>query len=101
MCRGGVTLAALQDGDHVIVIRRRGPEEYTAEAAGLARELRRGRCATVYGDSLVDHLCLEADDWPEIWPGRARPVLVAAIDGEAPELDRYGIRSPTGNPSNL
>ena len=78
-------LAALQDGDRVFIVNRMGPHECEAVAGGTAQELRSTRCVEVCGDNVVERLALDLDEWPEVWPDEAAPVLVITTGGKEGE----------------
>ncbi len=87
--RDCVTLAALLDllreRDRLFIVRRIGPHECEGVAGGTVQELRSTRCAEVCGDNVVERLALDLDEWPEIWPEEAAPVLVVTIGGKEAE----------------
>ena len=78
-------LAVLQDRVRMFIIHRMGPHECEGVAGGTARELRSTRCVEVCGDNVVERLALDLDQWPEIWPDEAAPVLVVTIGGKEGE----------------
>lgn len=84
--RDRVTLAALlsvlQERDRVFIVHRMGPHECEGVAGGTVQELRSTHCVEVCGDNVVESLALDLDDWPEIWPDDAAPVLVVTIGGK-------------------
>lgn len=87
--RDRVTLAALlavlQERDRVLIVHRMGPHECEGVAGGTVRELQSTRCVEVCGDNVVEALALDLDQWPEIWPDEAAPVLVITIGGKEAE----------------
>ncbi len=84
--RDRVTLAALlsvlQERDRVFIVHRMGPHECEGVAGGTVQELRSTHCVEVCGDNVVESLALDLDEWPEIWPEVAAPVLVVTIGGK-------------------
>ena len=84
--RDRVTLAALlavlQERDRLFIVHRMGPHECEGVAGGTVQELRSTRCVEVCGDNVVERLALDLDQWPEIWPDEAAPVLVVTIGGK-------------------
>ncbi len=80
-----VTLTALfdllRDEDHVFILHRMGPHECKGVAAGTARELRSIQFVKTCGNSVIEKLWLETDDWPEVRPGTSgpSPLLVVVI----------------------
>ena len=87
--RDRVTLAALlavlQERDRVFIVHRVGPHECEAVAGGTVRELRSTRCVEVCGGNVVERLALDLDEWPDVWPEEAAPVLVVTIGGKEAE----------------
>ena len=87
--RDRVTLAALlavlQERDRLFIVHRMGPHECEGVAGGPVQELRSTRCVEVCGDNVVERLALDLDQWPEIWPDEAAPVLVVTIGGKEAE----------------
>lgn len=87
--RDRVTLAALlavlQERDCVFIVHRMGPHECEGVAGGTVQELRSTRCVEVCGDNVVDRLTLDLDEWPEVWPDVAAPVLIITIGGKEAE----------------
>lgn len=69
-----VLLGLLQDEDHAFIIRRRGPHECEAVAAGTAKDLRSANMG-IWRDKIVDRL------WLDVWPDKNTPVL-AILTGE-------------------
>ena len=78
-------LAVLQERNRLFIVRRIGPHECEGVAGGTVQELRSTRCVEVCGDSVVERLALDLDQWPEIWPDEAAPVLVVTIGGKEAE----------------
>ena len=87
--RDRVTLAALlavlQERDRAFIVHRMGPHECEGVAGGTVQELRSTRCVEVCGENVVERLALDLDQWPEIWPDEAAPVLVVTIGGKETE----------------
>ncbi len=87
--RDRVTLAALlavlQERDRAFIVHRMGPHECEGVAGGTVQELRSTRCVEVCGDNVVERLALDLDEWPEVWPDEAAPVLVITIGGKEGE----------------
>lgn len=87
--RDRVTLAALlavlQERDRVFIVHRMGPHECEGVAGGTVQELRSTRCVEVCGENVVERLALDLDEWPEVWPDVAAPVLVVTIGGKETE----------------
>ena len=87
--RDRVTLAALlavlQERDRLFIVHHMGPHECEGVAGGTVQELRSTRCVEVCGDNVVERLALDLDQWPEIWPDEAAPVLVVTIGGKEAE----------------
>ena len=87
--RDRVTLAALlavlQGEARVFIVHRMGPHECEGVAGGTVQELRSTRCVEVCGENVVERLALDLDQWPEIWPDEAAPVLVVTIGGKETE----------------
>ena len=85
--RDRVTLAALlailQERDRVFIVHRIGPHECEGVAGGTIQELRSTRCVEVCGDNVVERLTLDLDEWPDVWPEDAAPVLLVTIGGKA------------------
>lgn len=75
-------LALLQEQDRAFIVHRMGPHECEGVARGTIQELRSTRCVEVCGDNVVESLALDVDEWPEVWPDVAEPVLVITIDGK-------------------
>lgn len=69
-----VLLGLLQDEDHAFIIRRRGPHECEAVAAGTAEDLRSANMG-IWREKIVDRL------WLDVWPDKNTPVL-AILTGE-------------------
>ena len=88
--RDRVTLAALlavlQERDHVLIVHSIGPHECEAVAGGTVQELQSTRCVEVCGDNMVEAITMDLDQWPEIWPDEAAPVLVVTIGGKEAEM---------------
>ena len=78
-------LAVLQERDRVFIVRRMGPHECEAVAGGTVQEFRSTRYVEVCGDNVVERLALDLDEWPEVWPDEAAPVLVITIGGKEGE----------------
>lgn len=80
--RPRVTLAALlgllDSSARVFVIHRLGPHEAEAAAEGTVEELRATRCVEVCGDSTVERVSADVEDWPET----PTPVLIITIGGK-------------------
>lgn len=87
--RDRVTLAALlavlQERDRLFIVHRMGPHECEGVAGGTVQELRSTRCVEVCGENVVECLALDLDEWPEVWPDVAAPVLVVTIGGKEAE----------------
>ena len=54
-------------------------------AGGTIQELRSTRFVEVCGDNVLEAITLDLDQWPEIWPDEAAPVLVITIGGKEAE----------------
>ena len=78
----GALLALLQERDRVFIARRMGPHECEIVAGGTVQELRSMRCAEVCGSNVVERLALDLDEWPDVWPEDAAPVLLVTIGGK-------------------
>ena len=85
--RDCVTLAALldilQEWNRVFIVHRMGPHECEGVAGGTVQELRSTRCVEVCGDNVGERLALDLDEWPDVWPEDAAPVLLVTIGGKA------------------